>query len=129
MENIQPTVALISRLRYADCLTDTEARLIRRDTHRKGKSQRDSKEINAELLQIVRSFNVEARFSNFTRCLRQSNANVVEKVAQNGGGRSIWFVVSCPEVHLFGLAEAKSMLRAEIKAFLLLDQLHCDAYH
>ena len=85
-ETIQPTLTLISLLRSADCLTDSQSRLLCRVIHGKGKTMRNNLDINADLLHFVRFFSAETKYSDFIGCLNQSNHNIVTKFAQGGGG-------------------------------------------
>src|SRR6218665_2829083 len=81
------TKGVNERLRSADCLTDTEFRLVNRQILISGNVKLSRKNNNQELLHILRSPD-EARLSNIIRCLRQSNQKLSARIVENGGGFS-----------------------------------------
>lgn len=77
LEHIQPHDEFIASLLPLNCITEEQSHFI--------KAQRSTRDKNDEILQIVRSFE-ETEFSDFVRCLRQTNQKMVARIAENGGG-------------------------------------------
>ena len=80
MENIQ-TTGLLNKLRFVDCLTDIQTRLVKR-VKAKSKRLTGKKE---DLLHLARSLEY-ARYSAFVQRLRESKQTICARVATNGGG-------------------------------------------
>jgi len=76
LENIQPNDGLISSLFSLNCIAEESSHFIR---------QQRSRDKNAELLYIVKSFD-ETKFTTFVKCLRQTNQTEVARVVATGGG-------------------------------------------
>src|SRR6218665_1938687 len=77
LKTIQPNNEFISSLLSLNCVTAEQCYFIQRQS-----SKRDK---NAELLKIMRSLN-ERQFSNFVKCLQQTNQMEVARIISKGGG-------------------------------------------
>lgn len=77
IDNIQPNDELIASLLSLNCLSEEQSHFIQR--------QRLSREKNAELLYVIKSFD-EIHFANFVKCLRRTNQETVTRILENGGG-------------------------------------------
>src|SRR6218665_759827 len=85
LETVRLREGLIDQLRWSDCLSDVQARLLNRQTVTSGKSKLVSRNNNSDLLDIPRSCDETRRTDSF-RCLRQSGQTLVAKVLDNGRG-------------------------------------------
>src|SRR6218665_2446655 len=77
LRKIQPTDELIDSLMSLNCITEEQSNFILKQCSNRNK--------NAELFRIVRSFD-DTKFSNFVRCLRQTNQGTVARIVEHGGG-------------------------------------------
>src|SRR6218665_1256360 len=77
LKTIQPNNEFISSLLSLNCVTEKQRDFIERQS-----SVRDK---NAELLEIMRSYNL-TQFSNLIKCLRQTNQTEVARIVSAGGG-------------------------------------------
>ena len=75
--NIQPSDEFIDSLFSSDCITEKQRHFFQR--------QLSDYDKNTELSYILSSFD-EAKFSNFVKCLKQTNQKTVAKIMENGGG-------------------------------------------
>ena len=85
LETMRLREGLIDQLRWSDCLTDVQARLLNRQKVTNGKRKLISRNNNSDMLHIMRSCDDTRRTDSF-RCLRQSGQTLVAKVLDNGGG-------------------------------------------
>src|SRR6218665_1382779 len=77
LKTIQPSDEFISSLLSLNCVTEEQRDFIQRQS-----SVRDK---NAELSEVMRSFNA-TMFSNFVKCLRQTNQTELARIVSKGGG-------------------------------------------
>src|SRR6218665_2540406 len=77
LKTIQPSDEFISSLLSLNCITEEQCYFIKRQCSERKK--------NSELLESMRSFN-ERKFSNFVKCLRQTNQAEVARIVSKGGG-------------------------------------------
>lgn len=77
MEYIDADEQLIASLLSLNCITEERSRFIQRQRSKLGK--------NAELLKAMKNID-ETTFSNFAKCLRQTNQKTVAAITENGGG-------------------------------------------
>src|SRR6218665_3029359 len=77
LKTIQPSKESISSLLSLNCVTEEQCYFIQRQSSERKK--------DSELLEIVRSFNA-TMFSNFVKCLRQTNQTEVARIVSKGGG-------------------------------------------
>ena len=77
LENIQPNDELIASLLSLNCITEEQSHFIQR--------LHSTQDKNAELLYVIKPFD-ETKFSNFAKCLRQTNQKTVARIIENGGG-------------------------------------------
>ena len=90
LENIQPNDELIASLLSLNCITEEQSHFIQR--------QRSTQDKNAELLFVIESFD-ETKFSNFVKCLRQTNQKTVARIIENGGGLKNKLYISAYNQH------------------------------
>jgi hypothetical protein len=76
LKNIQPNAEFIDALFSLNCITGKKRHFIKR--------QNSTRDKNRELLYAVNSFD-EKKFSDFAKCLRQTNQTEVAKIIVNGG--------------------------------------------
>jgi len=77
LKTIQPNNQFISSLLSLNCVTEEQRDFIQR--------QRSKGKKNSVLLEIMRSFN-KTFFSNFVKCLRQTNQTELARMVSKGGG-------------------------------------------
>src|SRR6218665_3640284 len=77
LANIQPTYEFIRTLLRLNCIKQDESHFILR--------QQSTLDRNEKLLYFLRSFD-ETKFSNFVKCLCQTNQKAVARIVDNGGG-------------------------------------------
>src|SRR6218665_1029829 len=77
LKTIQPNNEFISSLLSFNCVTEEQCYFIQRQCSERKK--------NSVLLEIMRSLN-ERNFSNFVKCLRQTNQTEVATIVSKGGG-------------------------------------------
>lgn len=77
LDNIQLNNNLTALLLSFNCLAEKQRRFFQRQTSNRNK--------NNELLCAMRTFD-ENSFSNFVKCLRQTNQMNAARIMENGGG-------------------------------------------
>jgi len=85
MERIRLREGLINQLRWRDCLTDVQSRLLKRQTVISGKRKLINRNNSSDMLHVMRSY-ADTRRSDCFRYFRQSGQKFVTKVIDNGGG-------------------------------------------
>ena len=77
LDSIQPNDELIALLLSNNCITEEQRYFIER--------QHFTRDKNDHLLHVVEPLD-ETNFSNFVKCLRQTNQKTIARIIENGGG-------------------------------------------